>query len=182
MVLFQTPSNPRSSLLLMLLNIADRLGQKILFIEFDILATEGRRLNFCQSAFTSLQLRQCFVLWIFPFELSRILEEMEHYYWIFFALEIPFGFLSNFVSYIWFFFLLYSFKFLNYFMFFGNEHLAPDVKLETYWHLRCNCYYHKEWILQSELKNLDEAVCISHRPNTLGKGIHLTILLPAMDK
>ena len=29
---------------------------------------------------------------------------------------------------------------------------------------------------------LDEAVCISHDANTLGKGMHLTILLPGMGK
>ena len=43
--------------------------------------------------------------------------------------------------------------------------------------LWCNRYHHGKWIWWSEFKILDEAVCISHSANTLGKGMNTIISL-----
>ena len=43
----------------------------------------------------------------------------------------------------------------------------------------CNGYRRRKW---TRVQTLDEADCISHRTNTLGKGMNPSILPPAMGK
>ena len=46
----------------------------------------------------------------------------------------------------------------------------------------CNGYHHRKWTRATRVQNLDETDCISHSPNTLGKGMNPIILPPAMGK
>ena len=46
----------------------------------------------------------------------------------------------------------------------------------------CNGYRRRKWTRRHEFKYLDEADCILHSTNTLGKGMNPIILPPAMGK
>ena len=48
--------------------------------------------------------------------------------------------------------------------------------------LWCNRYHCRKWTQSPEFKILDEAVCISHNTDTLGKGMNPTILSPTMSQ
>ena len=57
----------------------------------------------------------------------------------------------------------------------GNKMIKISGKLDKW----CNGYHRREW---TRVQILDETDCISHSTNTLGKGMNLIILPPAMGK
>ena len=79
-------------------------------------------------------------------------------------------------------FILNTFDHINFYNIMKAHHweiFKRAIYLKCLW---CNCCCHWRMDMVTQVQILDKAVCISHSANTLGKGMNLIILLPAMGK
>ena len=63
----------------------------------------------------------------------------------------------------------------------NNYRFLTSYTYPLWWRFWRNGYRMK-WTRRPEVKNLNDAVCISHSANIYGKGMNPTILSPAMGK